>query len=40
MASGKAPPKPGEIPANTRFLPKPYALEEVVTQVQKMVAVA
>jgi DNA-binding NtrC family response regulator len=40
MASGKAPPKPGEIPGNTRFLPKPYALEEVVTQVQKMVAVA
>jgi two-component system, response regulator PdtaR len=40
MASGKAPPKLQELPPNTHFIPKPYALEQVVTQVQKMVATA
>jgi CheY-like chemotaxis protein len=36
VASGKTP--PGQVPANSRFIPKPYVLGEVVSKVQKLTA--
>ncbi len=34
VASGKAQPQPAEMPAGSRFLPKPYHPEHVVTHIR------
>jgi DNA-binding NtrC family response regulator len=38
VASGKPLPRHAECPPRTRFIPKPYAIEDVVEQVQRLVA--
>jgi CheY-like chemotaxis protein len=38
VASGRAVPAPGELPKDTRFLLKPYALGDVVTTIQELVS--
>lgn len=38
IASGKPLPRNAECPTGTHFIPKPYALDEVVYQIQTLVA--
>jgi len=38
IASGKPLPRNSEIPTGTHFIPKPYAVDEVVYQIQTLVA--
>ena len=38
IASGRPLPRHGECPPGTRFIPKPYVVDEVVNQIQKLVA--
>jgi CheY-like chemotaxis protein len=38
IASGRPLPRHAECPPGTRFIPKPYVVDEVVDQIQKLVA--